>query len=107
MVNRADRRRHKIEDRDPVLNLKESEIREQLQKVKKEAIREAAKITSALFSLSLNNKHGFGEKRINDLLEDVKNQMDCILSGHLSGTDVVNWCKEKNLNCFELGGGAE
>ena len=103
-MNRADRRKYGIKEKDPVLNLKESVVREQLQSTKKNAIREAAEITSALFALSLNNKHGFGEKRINELLLDVKNQIECVLSGHLSGTDVVAWCKEKNLNCFKMEG---
>ena len=104
MANRADRRKNGIIERDPVLNLKESDIKRQLQDVKKNAIREAAEITSALFALSLNNKHGFGEKRINEILLDVKKQLECILTGHLNGEDVVNWCKEKNLNCFEMEG---
>ena len=101
-MNRAQRRRLQIEDKDPVLNVRESELKEQLQNLKKASIKDSAQITSALFALVLNSEYGFGKRRINRALERVSNQIECVLSGHLSGGDIVRWCKEKKLDCFEM-----
>lgn len=102
-MNRANRRRiQRQENKDPVLNVKESKIRQELEKLSSSTVREAAKMASALFALVLNSEYGFGKKRIDKVLERVNYQMECVLSGHLSGKDIYGWCEEKKLSYFEM-----
>ena len=61
------------------------------------AIQKAYLTLNAMYALVLNSEHGFGKKRINRIIEKVKQQFLCIRGKYVSANDVSEWCKEKGI----------
>lgn len=51
-----------------------------------------------IMALALNSQEGWGKVRIQRLIDRIMLQFDCICAGTLTGTDIVEFCKEKNIN---------
>lgn len=55
-------------------------------------------IIMRLMAISINAEEGWGTKRTQRLIDRIMLQFDCIISGTLSGKEVIQYCNEKNIN---------
>lgn len=58
---------------------------------RKQATMNAIVNLSAVFAITLHDKFGFGKDRINKLLDNVMNQIDCCNANTVSMNDILKW----------------
>ena len=104
-MNRAERRQLEREGKKahPVIMVKQEDVYAELEKKAKQiseiATKETVSVMTALFVYSLNIELGFGQKRIEQVLDRVKLQFECITAGTLSGDDIFDYLKSKKIRC--------
>jgi len=72
-------------------------LQKYMEDLKLENIKSTLKLLFPIIALSLHDKFGFGEKRINKIIDKIKLQFDCINSNHLSFEDLKNECEKFNI----------
>lgn len=101
-MNRKERRRHKLDIKQPVVNVSVNHLKSELEIVRKECITVTLKSFVGLMALTLNSDFSFGEKRLNHLLARLFEQYECMEKGLITIDDIEIWCKEKNIKFTEL-----
>lgn len=109
-MNRALRRRHQIHTKETTYSLTNTKIKsmvvEHADRVISETKRQAINITYqymlASMIIVLKDKFGFGPQRLNKMISEVNKQFDCMHSGHVTGAELVDWCREYGIEIREV-----
>jgi hypothetical protein len=111
-MNRHERRRQEREQekqarkciapmQKPVM-IPEHEVKDFVKKHLKPTIDQTMLITfevvMRILALSINSQEGWGKKRIQKLIDRIMLQFDCITAGTLTGADIAEFCREKDIN---------
>ena len=89
-MNRAERRRANRKEKESVINIKSNDV----QKIKETATNEAVSRAFVLMMnvplIVLRDNFGFGAKRLEKFIDEVKKNMDCLTEGYVSFEDLKN-----------------
>lgn len=72
-------------------------LQKYIEDLKVENIKHTLKLLFPMIALSLHDEFGFGEKRVNKILDKIKLQFDCINSKHVTFEDLKNECEKFNI----------
>jgi len=102
-MNRAEKRRKKQGVKDPVYNIKKSEIDrmvvEQVQAIREKMTEDIALRVSTMFLaycyVVLHDQFGYGKKRLLRFREEIDKLADCINEDYVTNSDLVKLCEEE------------
>ena len=104
-MNRQERRRQARMENKPVPKptlIPETELVEYVKMHLKPAIDQSIlstfEIVMRIMAIAINAEEGWGTKRTQRLIDRIMLQFECITSGTLSASDLIQFCNEKNLN---------
>lgn len=100
-MNRAERRRNQ-KQKDPVYNLKQSDIDKIKKDASNEAIDKAFIIMCSLPCMVLRDKYGFGEKRMKQFMDHLMELYDSFNTGYVTFEDLLTTLKEEVGVTFEF-----
>ncbi len=103
LSSRAERRREKQGVKDPVYNIKKSEIDrmvvEQVQTIREKMTEDIALRVSTMFLaycfVVLHDQFGFGKKRLMRFREEIDKLADLINEDYVTNKDLVKLCEEE------------
>lgn len=97
-MNRKDKRRHKVDDDDPTVFMKESQLAAMRRKTKEVVIFEVSRTIMAVMSISLKDEHNFGKKRTNKIIDRIYSQLDCVITNVVKREEIFAWCRDNEIN---------
>ena len=103
-MNRAERRRanRKEKEKESVINIKKNDINQIKESATNEAVSRAFVLMMNVPLIVLRDNFGFGAKRLEKFIDEVKKNMDCLTEGYVSFEDLKN-----ALECDYTGYGKE
>lgn len=89
-MNRAERRRANRQQKESVINIKKNDINQIKESATNEAVSRAFVLMMNVPLIVLRDTFGFGQKRLEKFLTEVKKNMDCLTEGYVSFEDLKN-----------------
>lgn len=93
-MNRKQRRKNKVEEKEPIYNFTYSQIENLKKKTTDEAIEKLVPFAMAknfyLTIMILRDKYGFGKKRLGDVIEYMQDLYDSLGNNYLTLEDIEN-----------------
>ena len=100
-MNRANRRRKGVAKTSPTYNISQQQLKDmvsdEIEETKQKAISYTTSCLSAAFIIALHDQYGFGIKRLENVLDKVKLQFECIDAGTVTVEDLVAWCLDYGI----------
>lgn len=95
-MNRAERRRtEKAKAKNPVYNIKSSDISRIKDDAVSEAVRQSTILMLSIPVMVLRDKYGFGSKRLSDFMEYTIDLFDSFIKEYVTLEDLINTVKEE------------
>ena len=95
-MNRAERRRNeKAKTKNPVYNIKSSDISRIKDDAVSEAVRQSTILMLSIPVMVLRDKYGFGSKRLDAFMEYTIDLFDSFVKEYITLEDLINTVKEE------------
>ena len=89
-MNRAERRRANRKEKESVINIKSKDINQIKESATNEAVSRAFVLMMNVPLIVLRDNFGFGQKRLEKFIDEVKKNMVCLSEGYVSFEDLKN-----------------